>query len=128
MMCAIGASLDGAHQKALVIDKHGQLAIAKFPKETDEYSMELWEAVAFGLAARAGIRTPGYELIHVAKKPVLLSRRFDRTEGPRIPFLSALSKLGLRDGEPGSYPKLVDVLTQYGAKVADDAREIYRRM
>src|SRR5260370_3438551 len=36
--------------------------------------------------------------------------------------------MGLRDGERGSYPELVDVLTQYGARVADDAREIYRRM
>jgi serine/threonine-protein kinase HipA len=104
------------------------LAIAKFPKQTDEYSVELWEAVAFGLAARAGIRTPDCELIHVAKKPVLLSRRFDRADGTRIPFLSAPSMMGLRDGERGSYPELVDVLTQYGARVADDAREIYRRM
>ncbi len=128
MIFAPGSSLGGARPKASVIDQHGQLAIAKFPKQTDEYSVELWEAVAFGLAARAGIRTPDCELIHVAKKPVLLSRRFDRADGTRIPFLSALSMMGLRDGERGSYPELVDVLTQYGARVADDAREIYRRM
>jgi serine/threonine-protein kinase HipA len=128
MIFAPGSSLGGARPKASVIDQHGQLAIAKFPKETDEYSVELWEAVAFGLAVRAGIRTPDCELIHVAKKPVLLSRRFDRTDGMRIPFLSALSMMGLKDGERGSYPELVDVLTQYGARAADDAREIYRRM
>jgi serine/threonine-protein kinase HipA len=128
MIFAPGSSLGGARPKASVIDPQGRLAIAKFPKETDEYSMEVWEAVAFGLAARAGIRTPDYELIRVAGKPILLSRRFDRAKGTRIPFLSALSMMGLKDGERGSYPELVDVLTQHGASAADDARDIYRRM
>jgi serine/threonine-protein kinase HipA len=36
--------------------------------------------------------------------------------------------MGLKDGERGSYPELVDVLTQHGARAADDARETYRRM
>jgi serine/threonine-protein kinase HipA len=128
MIFAPGSSLGGTRPKALVIDQQGRLAIAKFPKETDEYSMEVWEAVAFGLASQAGIRTPDYELIRVAGKPVLLSRRFDRAKGTRIPFLSALSMMGLKDGDRGSYPELVDVLAQHGASVGDDAREIYRRM
>ena len=125
---APGSSLGGARPKASVIDQHGRLAIAKFPKEADDYSIELWEAVALRLAARAGIRTPDNELIRVAGKPVLLSRRFDR-EGPtRIPFLSALSMMGLKDGDRASYPELVDVLTQHGSQAAVDARELYRRM
>jgi serine/threonine-protein kinase HipA len=128
MIFAPGSSLGGARPKVSVIDQRGRLAIAKFPKETDEYSVEVWEAVAFELADRAGIRTPDYELIRVAEKPVLLSRRFDRAEGTRIPFISALSMMGLKDGERGSYLELVDVLTQHGANAADDASEIYRRM
>lgn len=125
---APGSSLGGARPKASVIDQHGRLAIAKFPKEADDYSIEVWEAVALGLAARAGIRTPEHELLRVAEKPLLLSRRFDRAHGTRIPFLSALSMMGLKDGERGSYPELVDVLTQHGAQAAEDARELYRRM
>jgi serine/threonine-protein kinase HipA len=125
---APGSSLGGARPKASVIDQHGRLAIAKFPKETDDYSIEVWEAVALGLAARAGIRTPEHDLLRVAEKPLLLSRRFDRAHGTRIPFLSALSMMGLKDGERGSYPELVDVLTQHGAQAAEDARELYRRM
>jgi serine/threonine-protein kinase HipA len=39
-----------------------------------------------------------------------------------------LSMLGLRDGERGSYPELVDVLTQHGAQAKQDAIELYRRM
>lgn len=91
------------------LDRLGRLSIAKFPKETDEYSVETWEAVALRLATQAGIRTPEHELIRVADRPVLLSRRFDRNLTARIPFLSALSMLGLKDGARGSYPELVDV-------------------
>jgi serine/threonine-protein kinase HipA len=128
LIFAPGSSLGGARPKASVMDQHGHLAIAKFPKENDEYSVELWEAVAFALARRAGIRTPEHELIRVAGKPVMLSRRFDRAERKRVPFLSGLSMMGLKDGERGSYPELVDVLTQHGARARDDARELYRRM
>lgn len=128
MIFAPGSSLGGARPKASVIDQHGRLAIAKFPKETDDYSIEVWEAIALRLAASAGIRTPEHELIRVADRPVLISRRFDRDAGTRVPFLSALSMLGLKDGERGSYPELVDVLTQHGAQAAADAHELYRRM
>ena len=128
MIFAPGSSLGGARPKASVIDQHGSLSIAKFPKETDDYSIELWEEVALRLAERAGIRTPRHDLVKVADKSILLSRRFDRDGETRIPFLSALSMLGLRDGERGSYPELVDVLTQHGAQAKQDAVELYRRM
>jgi serine/threonine-protein kinase HipA len=128
MIFAPGSSLGGARPKASVIDQHGRLAIAKFPKETDDYSIELWESVALRLASSAGIRTSEHDLIRVAEKPVLLSRRFDRNGETRVPFLSALSMMGLKDGDRGSYPELVDVLTQHGAKAAADAEELYRRM
>ena len=128
MIFAPGSSLGGARPKASVLDPRGRLSIAKFPKETDEYSIEVWEAIAMQLAARAGIRTPEHELITVAEKPVLLSRRFDRDGGTRIPFLSALSMMSLKDGDHGSYPELVDILTQYGAEASTDAQQLYRRM
>ncbi len=128
MILAPGSSLGGARPKASVIDQHGCLAIAKFPKEDDDYGIEIWESVALRLAARAQIRAPETELIRVADKPVLLSRRFDRDAGTRIPFLSALSMLGLRDGERASYPELVDVLTRHGAHAVADSNELYRRM
>lgn len=55
---APGSSLGGARPKASVIDQHGQLSIAKFPKGTDEYSIETWEEIALRLADKAGIVTP----------------------------------------------------------------------
>jgi serine/threonine-protein kinase HipA len=128
LIFAPGSSLGGARPKASVIDQHGHLSIAKFPKEADDYPIEVWEAIALKLAAHAGIRTPHNELIRVADKPLLLSRRFDREGGTRIPFLSALSMMQLKDGERGSYPELVDVLNQHGAQAGTDAQELYRRM
>ena len=128
MIFAPGSSLGGARPKASVIDQHGRLSIAKFPRETDDYRIELWEEVALTLAAQAGIRTPEHALRTVAGKSVLLSRRFDRDGARRIPFLSGLSILGLRDGDRGSYPELVDVLGQYGVDARRDAAELYRRM
>ncbi|HEX5206626.1 MAG TPA: HipA domain-containing protein [Steroidobacteraceae bacterium] len=128
MIFAPGSSLGGARPKASVVDQHGRLSIAKFPKETDEYGIELWEFVALTLAKQAGVRTPVNELLSVAGRPVLLSRRFDRADATRIPFLSGLSMLTLKDGERASYPELVDVLAQHGAQAREDAHELYKRM
>ncbi len=128
LIFAPGSSLGGARPKASVVDQHGALSIAKFPKENDDYSLERWEAIALDLADAAGIRTPVHDLVTVAGRPVLLSRRFDREGERRIPFLSALSMTGLKDGDRGSYPELVDVLTQHGAAARTDAADLYRRM
>ncbi len=128
LIFAPGSSLGGARPKASVVDQHGRLSIAKFPKESDDYSMETWEEIALRLAERAGIVTAGHELLHVAGKAVLLSRRFDRGEGRRIPFLSAMAMLGAKDGEGGSYPEMVDALARHGADAKRDARALYRRV
>jgi serine/threonine-protein kinase HipA len=125
---APGSSLGGARPKASVIDQHGHLSIAKFPKETDDYSIETWEEIAMRLADRAGIATPRHELIQVAGKAVMLSRRFDRSNEIRIPFLSAMAMTGAKDGERGSYPEIVDMLTRHGAQAKTDAQALYRRV
>nr|UVY99781.1 hypothetical protein K4M19_00091 [Agrobacterium fabrum] len=98
LIFAPGSSLGGARPKASVVDQHGHLSIAKFPKETDEYSIETWEEVALRLAEKAGIATPQHQLVEVAGKAVMLSRRFDRNGAIRIPFLSAMAMMGARDG------------------------------
>ncbi len=129
LIFAPGSSLGGARPKASVIDQHGRLSIAKFPKESDEYSIETWEEIALRLAERAGIVTADHELLHVAGKAVLLSRRFDRgKDGRRIPFLSAMAMLGARDGERGSYPEMVDALASHGGHAKKDAHALYRRV
>ena len=128
LIFAPGSALGGARPKASVIDQHGDLSIAKFPKETDDYCMETWEVIALRLAGQAGIATPTHDLIDVAGKRVLLSRRFDRQGAIRVPFLSAMAMMGARDGERGSYPELVDILAAHGAQGKTDAHALYRRV
>lgn len=128
LIFAPGSSLGGARPKASVVDQHGALSIAKFPKETDEYSIERWEVIALDLAARAGISVAQHHLLDVDQRPVLLSRRFDREGGYRIPFVSAMSMTQRRDGERGSYLEMLDVMASHGADVAADRRELFRRL
>ena len=128
LIFAPGSSLGGARPKASVVDQHGHLSIAKFPKETDEYSIETWEDIALKLATLAGIATPQHKLVDIGGKSVMLSRRFDRAGTVRIPFLSAMAMLGVKDGQRGSYPELVDALTEHGARAKSDAQALYRRV
>lgn len=124
---APGSSLGGARPKASVID-NGDLSIAKFPKDTDEYSLETWEEIAFRLAEGAGIETPTHRLVNVAGRHVLLSRRFDRARRARIPFLSAMAMTGAQDGERGSYPELADELARHGTDAMAQTAALFRRM
>jgi len=128
LIFAPGSYLGGARPKASVVDQHGRLSIAKFPKETDDYCMETWEEIALRLAGQAGIATPTHDLIDVAGKKVMLSRRFDRQGAIRIPFLSAMAMMGARDAERGSYPEIVDALAEHGAQGKTDAHALYRRV
>lgn len=128
LILAPGSSLGGARPKAAIIDQEGRLAIAKFPRPTDDYSLETWEAIALQLAERAGIATPHHELVRFGDRPILLSRRFDREGTDRIPFLSAMSLTGSVDGESGSYPEIVDEITRQGARAKADSMALYRRV
>ena len=128
LIFAPGSSLGGARPKASVIDQHGHLSIAKFPKETDEYSMERWQAIALDIATTAGINVAHHDIVENNGRPIFLSRRFDRNGDERIPFLSAMSMTEHRDGERGSYLEIVDALTEHGADAAVDRPELFRRV
>jgi serine/threonine-protein kinase HipA len=128
LLLAPGSSLGGARPKASIRDRDGHLAIAKFPHQDDEINTVLWEAVALRLAAKAGIPVPDWRIEYVVNKPVLLLRRFDRVQGQRIPFLSAMSMLGASDNESRSYLEFVDALRRYGASPNQDMHALWRRI
>lgn len=123
-----GSSLGGARPKASVRDRDGHLAIAKFPRRDDDYNTVLWEAVALELARKAGIPVPDARIETLGGTPVLVVRRFDRRDGRRIPFLSAMSMLDARDNQTRSYMEIADALRQHGASARDDIRELWRRV
>jgi serine/threonine-protein kinase HipA len=128
LVLAPGSSLGGTRPKATVVDRDGHLLIAKFPQQDDAANISLWEAVALTLAAMAKIATPTWRLQKIGKRSVLLLRRFDRRDGRRIPFLSAMSMLDAADNDQHSYLEIADALTRYGARPAEDRAELWRRI
>ncbi|MBN8646400.1 MAG: type II toxin-antitoxin system HipA family toxin [Caulobacterales bacterium] len=128
LLLAPGSSLGGARPKASIIDKDGSLAIAKFPKPDDEINISAWEAVALTIACDAKIPTPDFRIENIDGKSVLILQRFDRQNGKRIPFLSAMSMLGAEDNQTRSYMEIADAIRQYGAKADDDCAQLWRRI
>src|SRR5262245_36408572 len=128
LLLAPGSSLGGARPKASVVEKDGHLAIAKFPRQDDEYNTVVWEAIALALARKAGIVVAEGRIETVADKTVLLLRRFDRDGHKRIPFLSAMSMIGSKDNETRSYMEIVDALRQHGAAPKADMEALWRRV
>ncbi len=128
LLMAPGSSLGGARPKASVRDNDGHLALAKFPHCQDDINAVLWEAVALSLASRAGINVPDWRVEQIDGRAVILVRRFDRVDGIRIPFLSAMSMLGAADNESHSYLEIADALRQYGAATKVDLIQLWRRI
>lgn len=128
LLLAPGSSLGGARPKASVRDRDGALVIAKFPHKDDEIDIVCWEAVALSLADNAGIPVPDWRMEEFGGKSIILLRRFDRANGQRIPFLSAMSMLGATANETRSYLEFVDALRQHGAAPKEDMHMLWRRI
>lgn len=128
-----GSSLGGARPKANIIDLENKIYIAKFPSLKDDYDVGLWEHFSHLLAKKAGINTAETKVIPTNEKQhTLLSRRFDRTDdGKRIHFASAMTLLGLNDGDNATtgngYLDIVDFILQDCTNVESNLQELFRR-
>lgn len=117
-----------------MIDADRTLYIAKFPSRKDDYDAGLWEHFSHLLAIKAGINAARTKVLSTGEKyHTLLSQRFDRTqEGKRIHFASAMTLLGLDDGDNATtghgYPDIVDFIIQNCTNVEDNLQELYRRV
>ena len=129
-----GSSLGGARPKASIIDVDKVLYIAKFPSRKDDYDAGLWEHFCHLLAIQVGIDAAITQVISTNDKyHTLLSRRFDRTgDGKRIHFASAMTLLGLDDGDNAAtghgYLDIVDFILQNCTNVEENLKELYRRV
>ena len=123
-----GSPLGGARPKSAVADNNGTLAIAKFPKPDDDRSITHGEVLAMTLAAKAGIRVAAARLHKVAGRAVSLITRFDRVGERRIPFLSAMSLLGLGDGDTATYTDIAECIRMYSSAPTEDLHELWRRI
>jgi serine/threonine-protein kinase HipA len=127
LLDAGSGSLGGARPKASARDG-GRLLIAKLPHHSDQWDVMAWEKTALDLAERAGIDVPGYELVRIAGRSVLVLDRFDRNAGRRIPYISAMTLLSGRDGDAHDYTEVAETLTEYSSRTAADLRQLWRRI
>ena len=123
-----GSPLGGARPKSAVINSEGSLAIAKFPNPDDDYSIPHGEILALMLAEKAGINVAKGTLQMVGNLPVAVIQRFDRVHKERIPFLSAMSLLGLQDGDSATYTDIAECIRMYSISPINDLHELWRRI
>ena len=128
-----GSSLGGARPKASVVDPKGQLWIAKFPSKGDENNTGAWEKVASDLARMCGLDVPESRLETFSKLgSTFLVKRFDRNEGRRVHFASAMTLLGKTDGasaaDGSSYLDIVSFIKAYGSRPKEDLVELFKRI
>jgi serine/threonine-protein kinase HipA len=116
VLVAPGASLGGARPKANFCDKDGSLWIAKFPAHDDDRDIGSWEGVAWWLARQAGIDMPEAKVVHLSRSGyhTFCARRFDRLDGRRRFYASAMTLLGKDTSEGTSYLELAEFLAKRG--------------
>ena len=120
-LLAPSGSLGGARPKASIL-KDDELYIVKFPSIKDEYrQISRCEKTMLDVASIAKINVCQSELFETAKGTALLVKRFDRNGDNRIPYKSAMTLLGVRDGDESndrSYCDLASVLDSKNKKRA----------
>lgn len=128
-----GSSLGGARPKANILDRHGHPWIAKFPSKNDTVDKAAWEFLAYRLAIEAGIEMAPSKIQHVTGNyNTFFTQRFDRKDGERIHFASAMTMTGnneeiIRDNPP-SYIELAEFIQFSGAGIETDLHQLWRRI
>ena len=124
-----GSSLGGARPKAAVVYPDDRLAIAKFPRKgSDEWDVIGWEKLEADLAAAAGVIMAPTELTKISGRNVLLTERFDRSEGHRVGFASALTMLEAKDSDKRSYLEIAELIERHSTNAAAELTQLYRRI
>jgi serine/threonine-protein kinase HipA len=131
VLVAPGASLGGARPKANFTDLDGSLWIAKFPARDDDRDIGAWEYAIHQLAQRAGIDVPAARLLRLGGDfHTFAVQRFDRAQGQRRFYASAMTLLRKDQSEGSSYLELAQFLRAQGDAncVASDLAQLFRRV
>jgi serine/threonine-protein kinase HipA len=131
LLLAPGSSLGGARPKASVVGDDDALWMAKFPARGDTHDMAACEWVMNELAAASGIAVPEHRLLRLGgAHRTFAARRFDRMDGTRRLYASAMTMLSRRDREPASYPDMALAIADHGAPagIRDDLAGLFRRV
>lgn len=133
VLIAPGSSLGGARPKANILDANKSLWIAKFPSKTDTIDKAAWEFLAYQLAITSGIEMTASKIEKMnSVHHTFLTQRFDRNNGRRIHFASAMTMTcntedTLKDHTP-SYLELVEFIENYGVNVEANLHQLWRRI
>jgi serine/threonine-protein kinase HipA len=130
ILVAPGSSLGGARPKANLSEAN-ELWIAKFPSAEDDRDVALWEKLVHDMAAECGIDVPPSRVALVGHEyHTFMVQRFDRENGKRKFFTSAMTLLNKTDKEDASYIDLAQFIAEQGspAHIAQDLRQLFRRV
>ena len=133
VLMAPGSSLGGARPKANILDNDKSLWIAKFPSKTDTIDKAAWEYLAFQLAINAGIEMAPSRIEKIAgNHHTFFTKRFDRENGERIHFASAMTMTGnnedtIRDNH-ASYLDIAEFISNHGVNIVANLHQLWRRI
>jgi len=133
VLIAPGSSLGGARPKANILGNDKDHWIAKFPSKTDTVDKAAWEFLTYNLAIACGIEMAESKIERISGTyHTFLTKRFDRENGNRIHFASAMTMTGnteesLKTTTP-SYLDIVDVIETYGTNVDKNLQQLWRRI
>ena len=130
ILVAPGASLGGARPKANLAEAN-ELWIAKFPSAEDDRDVALWEKLVHDMAAACGIDVPKSRIERVGHEHhTFMVQRFDRENGERRFFTSAMTLLNKTDKEEATYIDLAQFIAEQGspAHIAADLKQLFRRV
>ncbi|MFI3261360.1 MAG: HipA domain-containing protein [Rikenellaceae bacterium] len=133
MLISPGSSLGGARPKANVVDDKGNLWIAKFPSRNDTCDKGAWEMVVSELAKNCGVEMSDCKAKQFnSNQHTFLTKRFDRDNGKRIHFASAMTLLGYTDGasssEGVSYLELAEWISRNCQNTVVNLEQLWRRI
>ena len=130
MLLSPGSSLGGSRPKATVVAPDGSLWIAKFPSKHDDRDIGAWEMVAHDLAVMCHLNVPEAKLERFSDYgSTFLIKRFDRENGKRVHFASAMTLLGKtdRDFESG-YLDIANFIKENCYHPEKELKELWHRI
>lgn len=133
VLIAPGSSLGGARPKANILDSEGHPWIAKFPSKNDTINKAAWEYLAYKLALKAGIEMSASRMEKVnGKYDTFFTKRFDRLNGERIHFASAMTMLGHNEDtikeQPVGYLDIAEFIQFSGENIKADLHQLWKRI
>ena len=133
ILIAPGSSLGGARPKANILDTDKSLWIAKFPSKSDTIDKAAWEYLAYKLALQAGIQMAPCRIEKInGNYHTFFTKRFDRENGTRIHFSSAMTMTGKNEelikDNPPSYLEIAEFISNYGVNIEANLEQLWRRI